>query len=267
MPTADLAHDLALALDPVCLAEAIDLYPDKWQRDALRSTAPRKLWLAARQSGKSLTAAILACHVGIYQPKSLTLILSPGERQSRETFRKIMDVYHALGRPVPADTENKLELELTNGSRIVALPSVEGTVRGYSGVNLLIIDEASRVPDELYSAVRPMLAVSGGRLVALSTPWGKRGWFYAAYEKGGPVWERVKITALDCPRISPEFLAEERREHGDLRYRSEYLCQFVDTVDQVFATDLVMAAVSTDVQPLFPITGGQDVWVSSLAST
>jgi hypothetical protein len=43
---------------------------------------------------------------------------------------------------------------------------------------MLVIDEASRVDDTLYLAVRPLLAVSGGRLVALSTPFGKRGWFH-----------------------------------------------------------------------------------------
>ncbi len=107
-------------------------------------------------------------------------MLSPGERQSKEFLRKAVGLYRALDRPVPSDAENKLELELSNGSRIVALPGNEGTIRGYSGVNLLVVDEASRVPDALYVAVRPMLAVSGGRLVALSTPMGTRGWFYEA---------------------------------------------------------------------------------------
>ena len=148
-----------------------------------------------RQSGKSTTTAILALHTAIYEPKSLTLLLSPGERQSKELLKKVMDVYRALDRPVPSDTENKLELELENGSRIVALPGNEGTIRGYSGVRLLIVDEASRVPDSLYATVRPMLAVSGGRLVALSTPWGQRGWWYEAWERGGTTWERVQITA------------------------------------------------------------------------
>jgi hypothetical protein len=267
MATAELANDLALALDPVCLAEATGIIPDKWQRDVLRSSAPRTLLNVHRQGGKTAVTAMLACHVSLYEPGSLTLILSPSERQSKETLRRVVNVYYALGCPVPTDVENKLELELANGSRIVALPGVEGTIRGFAGVRLLIVDEAARVSDTLMAAVRPMLAISQGKLVALSTPFGKRGWWYEAWERGGANWQRVKITAHQCPRISPAFLEEERRELGDLFYQSEYLCRFVDTVDQVFATDLVMAAVSTDVQPLFPMTGGQDVWVSSLAST
>jgi hypothetical protein len=179
------------------------------------------------------------------------MIISPSERQSRETFRKIIDVYHALGRPVTADTENKLELELSNGSRILARPSGEGNIRGYSGVDLIILDEASRVPDDLYHAVRPMLAVSGGRLIAMTTPFGKRGFFYNAWQDKMAGWQRVKVTALDCPRISALFLAEERRTLPDAWYQAEYLCQFTDAIDNVFSHDLVMAALSADVEPLF----------------
>ena len=93
----------------------------------------------------------------------------------------------------------------------MALPGTEKTVRSYSGVRLLVVDEASRVDDALYGSVRPMLAVSQGRLVALTTPWGKRGWFYRAWSEGGADWERHRVPATDCPRISPAFLEEERR--------------------------------------------------------
>ena len=81
-----------------------------------------------------------------------------------------LDGFNALGRPLPVVAESALRLELANGSRVVSLPGDEKNIRGYSGVTLLVIDEAARVADELYYAVRPMLAVSQGRLVALSTP-------------------------------------------------------------------------------------------------
>ena len=219
---ADVAGDLALALDPALLMARAGHVPDAWQAGVLRSTAPRVLLNCCRQSGKSTTTASLALHTAVYDPGSLTLLLSPGERQSKELLRKVLDVYRTLDRPVPAEAENKLELELENGSRIVALPGNEGTIRGYSGVRLLVVGEASRVPDALYAAVRPMLAVSGGRLVALSTPFGKRGWWFESWEHGGASWARVKVKAEQCPRITPAFLKEERDTMGDLFYRSEY---------------------------------------------
>jgi hypothetical protein len=74
---------------------------------------------------------------------------------------------------------------MKNGSRIVSLPSKEANIRGFSGVSLIIEDEASRVGDDLYLAMRPMLAVNQGRLILMSTPWGKRGHFFEAWEHGG----------------------------------------------------------------------------------
>jgi hypothetical protein len=223
---------------------------DPWQERLLHSTAPRMLLLASRQSGKSTLAAVLALQAALLRPRSPVLLLSPTLRQSGELFRKIRDVFDALGRPVAVAAESVLRMELANGSRIISLPGTEGTVRGFSGVALLVIDEAARVADPLYFAVRPMLAVSQGRLVALSTPFGKRGWFHDEWHGAGD-WERVQITAPECPRITPEFLAEERRALGERWYRQEYLCSFEDTVDAVFAYDDIQAAMSADVRPLF----------------
>ncbi len=180
------------------------------------------------------------------------LLLSPVLRQSGELFRKVTDIYFALGRPVSARAETALTLELVNGSRIVALPGGEGTIRGYSGVALLIVDEAARVPDSLYFAIRPMLSVSRGRLVALSTPFGKRGWFYEAWG-GDQEWERVRITADQCPRIEAAFLEEERLALGERWFRQEYECSFEDTIDAVFAYTDIAAALKPGIEPLaFP---------------
>src|SRR5262249_19499108 len=207
--------------------------PDPWQRDVLRSTAPRMLLNCSRQSGKSTVTAILATHTVLYEPGALVLLLSPALRQSQELFRKCLDTYRALDRPVPAEAESALRLELENGARIVSLPGTDTSIRGFSGVRLLLIDEASRVEDALYMSVRPMLAVSGGRLVALSTPFGTRGWWHEAWRSGEP-WERYEVPATDCPRISPAFLDEERRTMGAFWYRQEYNCEFLDAVSQAF---------------------------------
>lgn len=243
----ELARDLAAAADPVQLARTAGIQPDPWQADILRSTEGDVLLNVTRQGGKSETAATLSIHTALYVPESLTLLLSPGLRQSQELFRKCLKLYRRLGRPVPAEAENKLTLELTNGSRIVSLPGSESTVRGYSNVALLVTDEAARVEDELYRAVRPMLAVSGGRLIALSTPWGRRGWFSEAWHSSES-WQRVEITAEQCPRISPAFLAAERKRIGDFWFRQEYLCEFLDAETAAFTMDEVRLAFGEKVE-------------------
>jgi len=241
-----------LSVRDVATRSGLDV--DPWQRGVLESDARQMILLASRQSGKSTTTAVLATHEAVTVPGGLILLVSPSLRQSQELYRKIRDTYRALGPDAPAVVEESaLRLELANGARIIALPGKEATLRGFSAPTLVIEDESSRVPDDLYQALRPMLATSGGRLVLLSTPWGKRGHFYEAWERGGPSWQRVKVTAPECPRIPAAFLAEERRQIPDLVFRSEYLCEFVETVDSVFRHDDILAALDPDVTPLFGV--------------
>jgi hypothetical protein len=236
-----------MALDRVAFTRAVDIEPDRWQENLLRSAASRILLNCARQSGKSTIAGVLAVHAALYEPGSLILLLSPTLRQSQELFKKCLSLYRAADKPVPSESETALTLTLENGSRIVSLPGKEDTVRGYSGVRLIAIDEAARVPDDLYASVRPMLAVSGGRLVALSTPFGTRGWWYEAWRSEEP-WERYRVTAEECPRISPEFLAEERRNLGEWWFRQEYFCEFLDSQSQAFRREDVEAMFSEEVE-------------------
>jgi hypothetical protein len=246
-----IGGDLATALDAVLLAERAGITPDSWQAELLRSHARQAILLCSRQSGKSTISAVLAAHTAVYQPGALVLLLSPSLRQSSELFRKVLDVYRVLGRPVPPLAETKLTLELENGSRVVSLPGKDSTIRGYSGVSLLLCDEASRILDSTYQAVRPMLAVSGGRIVLLSTPFGQRGFFFREWTEGGADWHRAMVPATEVPRISPVWLEIERTQIGDWWYRQEYMCDFVQTSDSAFAHADVLLAVSSDVTPLF----------------
>ncbi len=246
-----LAGDLLAAADAVVFARSAGLEPDGWQRDVLRSEARQQILLCSRQSGKSTVSAVLAVHTAVYEPGSLILVLSPSLRQSQELFRKMLDTYAGAGMPVRADIENRLSLELSNGSRVVSLPGKEATIRGFSGVSLLVVDEAARVPDELYQAVRPMLAISRGRIVALSTPAGKRGWFHHEYAEGGEGWHRVKVTAYDVPRIDPDWLEEERRNIPRAVFQAEYECHFGESEDAAFAYADVRAAIDPNLKPIF----------------
>lgn len=241
-----IATDIARALDPVQLACGVGMTPDDWQAAVLRSDHPRIALNAARQTGKSVTCATKAVHVSVYEPGALVLLLSPSLRQSQELFRKVTAVYRSLGRPVPSESENALSLVLENGSRVVSLPGTETTIRAYSAVRLLLVDEAARVPDETIAAVRPMLAVSGGQLIALSTPFGRRGWFYEMWTNGGPTWQRYEVPATDCPRISADFLAEERAALGEWFYGAEYCCQFGDAQAAAFNSAEIEACFSEE---------------------
>jgi hypothetical protein len=244
----DLALDLAAALDPVVFARNLGVDPDPWQARVLRSPSKRLILNCSRQAGKSTTTALRASHRAVYQPGSLVLCISPSQRQSGELYRKVQG-YLRLVPGLELNEDTRTSLVLPNGSRVISLPGSEATVRGFSGVSLLLEDEASRVDDDLHFAIRPMLAASGGTMMLLSTPHGKVGHFFQAWT-GPDAWERVEVKASECPRIDPAFLAEERRALGPVWFGQEYECQFADTINSLFRSQDIEAALRSDIEPL-----------------
>jgi hypothetical protein len=244
------AGELGQALSPVSFAaKRLEFRAEEKQALVLRPGVKRGILNCTRQWGKSTLTAVLAVHRAYFVPETLVLVASPSARQSGEFLRKAGALLRRLGLRVRGDGDNQISLLFPNGSRIVGLPGREATVRGFSAVSLMLIDEAARVPDELYKSVRPMLAVSNGDLWLMSTPYGKRGFFYEEWHGDGD-WLRVRVPATECPRIPAAFLEEERRTMGDAWFRQEYLCEFVGTEDALFDEETVQACMTDDVEPL-----------------
>jgi hypothetical protein len=230
--------------------ENLGIEPDEVQARVLSTKSKRGLLNCTRQWGKSTITAAKAVHEAWTKSGSLTVVVSPSARQSAEFVRKAAEFARRLKVSTRGDGDNAISLEFPNKSRILGLPGNEATTRGFSAVSLLVVDEATRVNDDLYRAVRPMLAVSGGSLWLMSTPFGKRGVFWEEWDHGGPEWERIRVTGEDCARIPRTFLEEERGSLGEAWFRQEYQCEFVDTVSGVFDRDLVDQAISSDFLPL-----------------
>ncbi|NBJ16129.1 MAG: hypothetical protein FNP40_11320 [Dehalobacter sp. 4CP] len=247
------SDDLAHSLDPVLWAkEVLGFHPDPWQASLLRSRSRKIILNCSRQSGKSTVCAALGLHESIYRRPSFGLVIAPTQDQSSELMLKFDEFRGAV--ELPSDylsTDTKLAVRFSNGNRFIARPGSEKSARSFSAVTLLLEDEASRVLDDLYNSVRPMLAVSNGRHVLMSTPFGKRGHFHMIWSEQRDMWEQYEIPAEMCPRISKEFLEEERRTNP--WFEQEYHCVFMETIDSVFTFDQVAAAVSDEVEPLFGV--------------
>ena len=245
--------ELLTTLDPVdFVREQFGFEPDAAQEAVLRSGARRLLLNCTRQWGKSTITAAKAVHRAWTEEGSTVLVTSPSERQSGELVRKAKSFVSMLGVKTRGDGSNKCSILLPNGSRIIGLPSDESRTRGFSNVSLLVIDEAARAPEELYKAMRPVLAVSRGDLWMMSTPYGRRGFFWDEWSRGGDGWTRVTVPATECVRISSEFLAEEREVHTDEWFRQEYLCEFVQRDEGLIDRELLEAALTDDFGPLWP---------------
>src|SRR5262245_52347839 len=224
--------------------------PDAWQARLMRSECRRVLMLTCRQAGKSTTAGFLALRESLLHDSNTILVVCPSQRQSAELVLRVRNAVNHLNGTVEVDGESALQIRLSNRSRIIALPASEGGIRGFTA-GMVILDEAARIPDSLVAAVRPMLGTTGGKLVCLSTAFAKSGFFYEQWT-GPEAWDRVKVTADQNPRLTPEFLAEERRALGPRWYEMEYFCVFGDDMAAVFSTDDIRAARSPTLLPLFP---------------
>jgi hypothetical protein len=239
------------AIDPVEFARTrLKFEPDEVQCEILRSTARRGILNCTRQWGKTTVSAAKAIFRAFTESGSLIVVASPGERQSGIWMQRAAEMLGRLGIAKRGDGYNRLSLALPNGSRIVGLPDAEEKVRGFAGLSMLVIDEAAPVSEEMYTSVWPMLAVSGGDFWMMSTPYGKRGFFYEEWEHGGDKWMRVRVPATGCKRIPKEFLEEQRSIHSVDKFRQEYLCEFVGKGIGAFDRDLIEEALSDEVEPL-----------------
>ncbi len=295
----DVRDDVLFALDPVAFARGLQYNLDTWQRQAVECSAKQILLNCSRQLGKSRVAGIKGLHRAVYTSGSFIVILAPALRQSSELFgamRSMMltlreepsavtiNVSETLDRDERVDRleeakaslkalsnalavnittttkQTELSMALLNGSRVVVVPANQKNIRGFSNVSLLIEDEAAQIPDEAYMAVLPMLGRSGGQLLLLSSPYGKRGHFYDAWsrpDKPGDTefdrWVRFTAKAIDYPeRIAPEVLRGMREKMGDLFFRQEYGGEFLATVNQVFSEEDILRAFTPTVRPLVP---------------
>ena len=221
--------------------ERFGFLPDARQAEVLENRASRLLVCCTRQWGKSTLAAALAAlramEAAAMGEQGLVVCLSPTMRQTRELLLKVALFLRRAGElksQCLSGSGGKLELVLRSGARVSGLPGRQDGVRGASAPRLVILDEAAKIPDEVYLAARPMLAAGAGELVMVSTPFGEQGFFWKAWTAGGAEWTRVSVKATECERIRPEFLAEERRAMGEDWFRQEYLCEFVGAADAAF---------------------------------
>ena len=247
-------HSLGLALDATRFFEfVVGGPPDPWQAALLQSDAKRICVCASRQVGKSQSTAILCaseiCFGGSDSggDPPLVICVAPSLRQSTELARKIFEAVRAVEPDVKMQSLTRLET--SRGARCIAMPMTEG-VRGLSKVSLAVLDEASRIDDSMQAAVRPMLSVSNGRLILLSTPFGKRGVLWEAWSGAAGVWEKYSARADECPRISKEYLAGELLALGPFLYSQEFENAWVDSESQLISSDLILAARwQTDEKP------------------
>lgn len=215
---------LAYQVDPVLwVREQLQVTPQPWQETFLR--APRGaslIALTARQVGKTTTAAWAMAHLALFNPGSLSVIACPAQRQSAEAVRRVKESLVKANTKLTSD--NVYGLELDNGSRVLALPGSDDSIRGLTVDGWIIADEAARLTENLISALRPMRARKPqARLAMLSTAWSRTDQFWQTWSRQDGAWIRLQATADMVSIFDPQFLDEERQALGEVAFKREYL--------------------------------------------
>jgi phage FluMu gp28-like protein len=214
----------------------------------------------SRQIGITTALAKECCFKAFTQPNRLILVISPGDRQSRVLMRKVqqetVDRNPALSSQVMK--KNTSELHLANGSSIISLPNNPDRIRGFSATDIICDEAGQFLNDEsVLAATTPMLAATNGSWTVVSTPRGKRGFFYDEYRLA--VSEQAKrsdVKAYDfypssmCPLITSEFLEQQRSRLNEIQYAEEYEGQFCEQVDTYIAMSTIMGCVDQQLRLL-----------------
>lgn len=238
---------------PVPFVEnAYGIQTDPWQRQYLNSSVSHAAIaiVACRQTGKSTVTAGFVAWCMLRQRSFVALICSRSLRQAAEFIDKIKVALLSMVPRAFLVHSNSLGVLMRNQSRVLAVPCQGAdAARGFSP-DLLVVDEAAFVPDDVFVALTPSLNATHGALHMISSPNGRAGMFFEAVE--GAVsddYMSFRVRADDVDRFDPDFLRRQERMLGDLRYRQEYNAEFVTMIGAFFdvqTTSLVFRGEEID---------------------
>ena len=241
----------------------LEIKLDPWQRDYI-NTKGNVAVRAGRQSGKSFAQSLRVALFALLNEKTQTLIIGAVDRQSVELFEKVKSHIFVLAKHMIKKKPTLHKVELRNGSKIIALPAGRTGygLRNYT-IHKLVADEAHYIPEEVWTAVRPMLATTGGTMDILSTPRGNVGFFYEAFQKGSD-FTTFHTTTAKCPRIDEDFLKLEKKRMTNLQFMQEYEAEFLDSLQQFFTKELIDSCIlppKTSLSPSSLFHGAGDYYL------
>ena len=271
--------------DPVFFCNSFGYYPYWYQEQVLWCDARRVVINMSRQIGKTFAVALLALHFVFTRAKVNVLIVAPAQRQSEIMFETIEEIINS--HPILQDSVKKIiqgKIRLENGSTIYNFPIGDSAkkVRGHA-IHLLIADEASFIPNIAFTALTPSLGATKGRLIMISTPDVRGGFFYehmmngldykdwhASDKKMDHIGQAVRFwfpysVGLDAMKrnlqgeytgetqMDEEFIIAERNTKHPTDFAREYLAQFVDEGAMFFPRALIVNATEDYPMQMHPL--------------
>lgn len=225
--------------------------PDPFQKDLMTNQAREILVLGGRQTGKSTAAAIRVIHEALHNDNSTILLAGPTGRQSGHIMVKSRAIAKSLGLALGAPPPGCDGFRLPNGSEVISLPDNEATIRGFSAPRLIVVDEAAYTSDAVIKALKPMLSVSNGAIILLTTPNGQSGYFYDRWHDKSADTHRIFCPSSQCARIDENVLKSMSQSMSAAEFKREFECEFLAGAQQAIPRDLYRRNLRNDIKPMF----------------
>ena len=227
-------------------ARNLDFEADEVQQRILTEANTRILVLAPRQTGKSTAAAVRVLHEAVHKPDTTILLASASGRQSGQILQKTRQLARFMGLELFTAPPQCEGFTLGNGANVIALPDNEEKIRCFSAPSLIVVDEAAFASDTLYTALEPMLTVSNGTLMLLSTPNGQTGYFYEKWHQQNSPWTNIFGTLADCPRVSDAAIRKLRESMSEEAFQQEFECKFIAAGGQFISLETFRKCLRDD---------------------
>lgn len=218
-----------------------------YQERFVGSNSKRKAMVCGRQVGKTEICALDGLHHATIHDDATVLITAPSQRQSSELFKRVKGLIGESPMEWGIERSTQTIIELSNGSRIIVVPSGGTGTRGFTA-DYIIVDEAAFVEDGFFtSTLLPMLATTDGTLALASTPFGKSGFLYDnAWTNRGDEdgWDITHVPTSASPLVSESFIADQKQTLSRTEFRQEILGEFVESASAFFDRDVVSATTT-----------------------
>lgn len=231
---------------------------DKWQEEILDCKAKYILLCKGRQIGGTLIMSRKCAMRLVSQKGCQIVVVSLTEDQAHLVIVMALAYletnYKSWIKEPYSRNVTKSSINLTNGSTIISRPvgTTGNAVRGFTG-HVLYINEASRMPEVVFEAAKPILLTTDGEIWMDSTPFGVEGYFYQSwlnknnrfkvfYHTSEEVIKNRKLSVswtITQRESAIQFLKEEEEDMTKLQYQQEYLGMFVGGIQRFIPDDIV----------------------------
>lgn len=239
-----------LAAPPVCPDEEetavktsdwaknkLQFTPTPVQAQVLDVDAKYLILCCNRQWGKTTTIALKALHRALTVANQSIVIISRTKLQAGILIERACRFAALLGYRIRRVLGHQFSLRLPNGSNIFAVAHNTDTSMGNTA-NVLIVDEAALVKDEVFFATSAFVGRTHGSIWLMSTPRRQAGFFYNIWHSRDERWQKIFSNIKDCPEIDRDFLAMQKRI-DEIKYRQDFECEFLQPADRLFTSEMI----------------------------